>query len=75
MGLKGIRDAMGRASSRVCARPSAPRALGHKVTRLLDKERTSDTHGHPIVPNHLIVAFAQKTGTASEMQKSRYGVN
>ena len=60
MGLKGIRDAMGRASSRVLRTPVSPRALGHKVTRLLDKERTSDTHGHLIVPNHLIVAFAQK---------------
>ena len=34
--------------------------LGRKVNRLLQKEQTTDTHGHPIVPNHLIVAFSQK---------------
>ena len=34
--------------------------LGRKVNRLLQKEQTTDTHGHPIIPNHLIVAFSQK---------------
>jgi hypothetical protein len=45
--------------------------LGYKVNRLLDRERTSDTHGHVIVPNHLIIAFSQKDrdrfGNAEEM--------
>ena len=40
--------------------PISPMTLGYKVNRLLDRERTSDTHGHTIVPNHLIIAFSQK---------------
>lgn len=60
MGFKSLTGAFGNALPRVFRAKLRPVALGHRLSRLLEKERTTDTRGHTIVPNHLIFALAEK---------------
>ena len=66
MGFEGVSNKMVAASSRIFRTAVSPMTVARKINRLLQKEQTNDTHGHPIVPNHLIVAFSPK-------DRNRYG--
>ena len=66
MGFQGVSNKMVAASSRIFRTAVSPMTVARKINRLLQKEQTNDTHGHPIVPNHLIVAFSPK-------DRNRYG--
>jgi len=66
MGFQGVSNKMVAASSRIFRSAVSPMTVARKINRLLQKEQTNDTHGHPIVPNHLIVAFSPK-------DRNRYG--
>ena len=46
--------------SRVIRAPISPLTLARKTCRILEKQRTTDTHGHVGIPNHLIIAFSQR---------------
>jgi len=60
MGFKSLPEVFGNAFSRVFRTGLRPMALGRGVSRLLDKERTTDVRGHTIVPNHLIFALSER---------------
>lgn len=66
MGFRGISNRLAAASSRIFRTGVSPMTVARKISRLLQKEQTNDTHGHPIVPNHLIIAFSPK-------DRQRYG--
>ncbi|HAX05245.1 MAG TPA: hypothetical protein DCX77_06155 [Acidimicrobiaceae bacterium] len=66
MGFPGVSSRIVAASSRIFRTAVSPMTVARKISRLLQKEQTNDTHGHPIVPNYLIVAFSAK-------DRQRYG--
>ena len=66
MGFRGISNRLVAASSRIFRTAVSPMTVARKIRRLLQKEQTNDTHGHSIVPNHLIIAFSPK-------DRQRYG--